>query len=322
MKEIIDFGVRLDKKMKRLRTAAINKKSRKAILDSVPLWKSRGLSPCRIIRILDFLMIYARFYGGDITHPREKRLISAIGDLEGSRYTPETKESLKSSVKEFYRYCGSPRQLDLIHKYVRSHRIPSGLTPSDLISHKEFNMIINNVYDVQERAFYEVLRFTGFRFGEARSIKKRDIRLSVVETGGSSRNVTLVSCTESKTRVRTVPVLEIMPALMRVCEDTDEDDNYIFPQQANSDYNRRLKRTVKQAGIRRRIWFHLFRHTRYSELCDRGVPESALKWYFGWCEDTRQASRYRHLTTGQMEMQFLLPQLTHSDEFGLHSKVV
>ena len=317
----VDWKKRLDKKIKKIESSDIDRRSRKAIIRSVRIWKSRGISNRRIVRILEFLYCFCGFYRGDITRIGESKLIDSLGRINDSKYSDETIESMKAAVKEFYRHCGTEKQLKLVMKHMIRHEPKSKLKPCDMITREEFIAINNNAANITERAFYELLRYSGLRFSEALSVRARDIKQYDITYNGKQFTLTYVSISDSKTNIRTVPILEIMPALINIWNAVPDDNCFLFPQQSDGTYNKKLRDTCRRAGITRRIWLHLFRHTRFTELSDMGIRDDIIKWFLGWSEDSKMPSRYRHLTIGQNERLFLLPQLTHHELFGTHNLI-
>ena len=56
-----------------------------------------------------------------------------------------------------------------------------------------------------------------------------------------------------------------------------------------------LKRLARKAGINKRIYPHLFRHSRASIYANK-LTEQQLKVYFGWTGDSKMAATYVHLS--------------------------
>lgn len=56
-----------------------------------------------------------------------------------------------------------------------------------------------------------------------------------------------------------------------------------------------LKELALKAGIRKRVYPHLFRHSRATHLASH-LTEAQMKQYFGWTQSSRMASTYVHLS--------------------------
>jgi integrase/recombinase XerD len=56
-----------------------------------------------------------------------------------------------------------------------------------------------------------------------------------------------------------------------------------------------LKQAVKSAGIKKRVYPHLFRHSRATLLANI-MSDSALKNYLGWTQGSKMAATYIHMS--------------------------
>jgi len=55
--------------------------------------------------------------------------------------------------------------------------------------------------------------------------------------------------------------------------------------------------TMKRSGMKKRVYPHLFRHSRATHCLANGwMNEAQCKVYFGWTPDSAMLSRYAHLT--------------------------
>jgi hypothetical protein len=53
---------------------------------------------------------------------------------------------------------------------------------------------------------------------------------------------------------------------------------------------------AKDANMTKKIYWHLIRHTRATEMARLGMQETAMKKCFGWTEDSAMIKRYTSLT--------------------------
>ena len=70
------------------------------------------------------------------------------------------------------------------------------------------------------------------------------------------------------------------------------------------DVRKALRASSKRAGITKRIYPHLFRHTRASILASR-VAEAPLESQMGWVPGTKQMATYVHLSGKQTDAAIL-----------------
>jgi ribosomal protein L40E len=60
-------------------------------------------------------------------------------------------------------------------------------------------------------------------------------------------------------------------------------------------------RRAKRAGIKKRIYPHLFRHTRVTHLLlNKQISEAQAKVYFGWVPSSTMFSEYSHLVSSDV----------------------
>jgi hypothetical protein len=65
-----------------------------------------------------------------------------------------------------------------------------------------------------------------------------------------------------------------------------------------------LKEIVDRAGIKKRVYPHLFRHSRATHLANH-LTESQLKQYLGWVQGSSMASVYVHLSGRDVDQALL-----------------
>jgi hypothetical protein len=65
-----------------------------------------------------------------------------------------------------------------------------------------------------------------------------------------------------------------------------------------------LKKIAKKAGIEKRVYPHLFRHSRATHLANK-LTEAQMKQYFGWTQSSKMASVYVHLSGRDVDQALL-----------------
>jgi len=62
-----------------------------------------------------------------------------------------------------------------------------------------------------------------------------------------------------------------------------------------------LERVVKKTGIQKRVYPHLFRHSRVTHLLrNKQINEAQAKVFFGWSPESGMLSEYDHLVSGDV----------------------
>lgn len=167
-----------------------------------------------------------------------------------------------------------------------------------LVTTDEYDALMAATDHPRLRAVLAALYESQARPGELLGLRLRDLdfreRYAQIRVSG-------------KTGERTIPLIRAIPYLrawLQVHPSRDDPDAPLFVRIYRGELGpitvdglqsafRRLRR---RAGLERRIHPYMFRHTRLTELADRGIGEFQLKVLAGWTASSRQAATYVHLS--------------------------
>lgn len=167
-----------------------------------------------------------------------------------------------------------------------------------LVTGDEYEFLMAATDHPRLRALLATLYESGARPGEMLGLRLRDLefqdRYAQIRVSG-------------KTGERTIPLVRAIPYLrawLQVHPARGEPDAPLFARVFGGQVGpltidglegifRRLR---SRAGLKRRIHAYMFRHTRLTELADRGLGEYKMKVLAGWTPDSRMAARYIHLS--------------------------
>ena len=105
-------------------------------------------------------------------------------------------------------------------------------------------------------------------------------------------------------RVRIIASVQVLAAWLQEHPDKDNPDAPLWPARlaryqpvpcAYPSILAMLRRASKASGIRKRIYPHLFRHSRATSLANK-LTEAQMKEYFGWTQGSEMAATYVHLS--------------------------
>jgi integrase len=203
-------------------------------------------------------------------------------------------------LKKFFRWCGREELVD----WFSVGNVKSKLSPMDLITEEEFEKMMNACTNSRDRALISLLYETGARIGEIGSMRVKDVTFD--EYGA------VIWLPRSKTVKRKLRVVYSARFLAEWLTDhplKDDPDAPLWIKLAGNrrlqameypDVRSQLKKIAKRAGIKKRIYPHLFRHTRATRLLAK-VPESIGAKYMGWVNGSKMVGVYVHLSSEDID---------------------
>ncbi len=172
----------------------------------------------------------------------------------------------------------------------------NSITPNS--SSPTAHRMIESASNPRDKAIIALLYDSGIRVGELLSLKKKSVDLD------SEPGHVVV---DGKTGMRKIPILFSAPYLAGYLEMErgKKPDDYLWTGIGtwkgsaklvdDSAIRKMLKIAAKRAGIGKRIYPHLFRHSRATYYANR-LTEQQLKALFGWTGDSRMVSIYVHMS--------------------------
>ena len=220
-------------------------------------------------------------------------------EVERGRITESSFEEVKKTLKKFFKWFGKEE----IVSWFSLKNVETKISPQDLITEEEFERMMTACMSSRDRALISLLYETGARIGEIGSMRIKDV--SFDEYGA------IVWLPKSKTKRRKLRVVYSARYLSEWLSDHPVEDpeaplwiklsgrNSLQPM-VYKDIHAQLRRICKRAGIKKRIYPHLFRHTRATRLLAR-VPESIGAKYMGWINGSKMVGVYVHLASEDVD---------------------
>ena len=225
-------------------------------------------------------------------------------------YSEWTRDTYLKMIRKFYRKTLPKRKFEALFEDVRIKQPRQKIQQSDLITVEEVKAMIDSCNNARDRAIFSTLYDSGCRIGELLLMKIRSVRF---DNYGAVLEVPF----EGKTGTRPVRIIGDSVPYLRAWLDNHPNRNDLnAPLFCNisegirgrtmtyDDVRKALKSSLKRAGITKRIYPHLFRHTRASILASR-VAEAPLEAQMGWVPGTKQMATYVHLSGKQTDMAIL-----------------
>ena len=271
----------------------IDEKSRNAIKDFVDEIKITGVTKHREYFYLVRLRIIHNEMQDKFLNPDKKSIIEMLLKFK-ERYSDATFKDYEQVLKRFYKWeLGSLP--DFIANLKFGHK-PSHDRKMELITRDDIDKMLDSCSNSRDKALISVMYDSGCRIGEILDLKIGDV---VYDEYGALLHV------HGKTGNRSVRIIGDSIAYLReYLKSKDDKDEYLFTgmkadtlhKQMQYTSARKILRSLKaRAGIEKKIYPHLFRHTRASMLASK-VPEAPLENQMGWVHGSKMTGIYVHLS--------------------------
>lgn len=313
--DIYDYNHKLDVIRQRLEKAPISERNKELIGMFDRACFMEGLSKPRRIKLISGLIMLAKVYlrkdFDQATKEDLKRVVMEIGSRED--YSPWTRHSYRVIIKKFYKWLNYGDEYKNVIEYpsivswlrcgLKKKEQPK-IKASDILTEAEVKRLLEAAEHPRDKAFICMLYELGARIGEIGGLAIREV---TKDTYGYIIDL------EGKTGHRT-PRIVISDPLITHWLNThpmkEKGDAPLWVMLGSRDKGKRMEyaafralilRLVEKAGIKKRVYHHLFRHTRVTHLLiNRQINEAQAKVYFGWVPNSTVLSEYSHLISNDV----------------------
>lgn len=297
--DIHNYKGRLERALRRIENAEdISRGNKKIILKFKDYCISEGIGLAKIERYLCDMQKYARMLKEDLNTATKEDLRRIIAELEQTDLSAETKKGFKIMLRKLYRFLEGIEEKGVYPERVKwiSIGIPNNhkKLPEELLTEDEMRRMIQQCDNTRDKALVAVLAESGCRIGEIGVLQIRNVSF---EEFGARLTV------RGKTGMRKILVINSVPYLQQwinqhSCNDDPESFLWIGSDNHFLCYNTLvgiIKDAAKSAGINKRIYSHLFRHSRATILASK-MSDSSMKHYLGWTQGSKMAGIYIHMS--------------------------
>ena len=305
--EIYNYDRRIETILKRINKSSIDQKNKAQILDFYNDSLSRGLSKARVFKYLYTMENVAKFLGMPFENTSKNDVALLVRKIESQDYADWTKHDYKVIIKVFYRFLRKTEDYPAEVKWIKASIKNSNVLPEEVLTEDEVKKLVECATSLRDKAFILVLYESGCRVGEILSLRIRNVQfddygavLIVSGKTGDRRVRIIASAPKLCSWLDNHLLRENMDAPLWVTLGT-RDRNDAFSYGAAKAM---LKDVAVRAGIKKRIYPHLFRHSRATFLANF-LTEAQLKQHFGWVQASEMASTYVHLSGRDVDSSLL-----------------
>lgn len=219
-----------------------------------------------------------------------------LAELRGRGLSTSTVKGYFAILKAAIRYLNEGENPPCLRGLKAGAKDSRVKTKGELLTETEYRRLLN-VMPLSKALVFRLLWDTGARPGEVLRLQREHLSFDHAQ----GREFVDLSFPDTKTgEPRTVPVVnrETLAALKSHLEATE--DGFLFPSPVHAGEALKpqglwsyLERAAKQAGIKKRVYPYLFRHTAATRRYN--APAGVRDRMMGWHSD--MARNYEHLAT-------------------------
>lgn len=280
---------------------------------------AEGLSAGRIYKCVNTLRLLSKMLRKSFDQATKEDIVALVAHIEQRPDLGEwARRDYKIILKHFYRWLkgydeGTPPEVRWI-KNLNHVENRNPIMPRDLLTPEEKTAMAAAAFNLRDKALIEVFSESGRRLGEILSLHMRDVEFDEL---GAKLSV------NGKMGEDFARIISSAPSLAIWLDHHPLRDNPDAPvwigfgarnrhkQMTHSCAAAVLKKIAKRAGIKRRVHFYLFRHTRIDET-QGFLTEAQQCMMFGWRFGSRMPGVYmkrygKHIDNAQLIMNGLTP---------------
>lgn len=296
--EVHGYRKKIENVLKRVRASSIDEASRASILELYRDCVVRNYSQARIIKYVGTVERIARMLGKPFDKVSKDDVVEFVRRIQVSELSDWTKRDYKIMLKMFFRWFRKSETYPEEVGWIKSNRTRKMSLPIELLTPEEVKRIAEAALHPRDKALALVLYESGCRIGELLSMRIKSVQFD--EYGARL-------LVDGKTGPRRVRILSSAPQLAVWLDCHPSRDDPEAPVWVSIGVKERgnvlsysgakevLKDTALKAGIKKRIYPHLFRHSRATHLANY-LTEAQMKEMFGWVQDSSMAATYVHLS--------------------------
>lgn len=288
--------------MRRLQSSNISSEDKAAIAELVEHLLVKGISKQRSVKYINHLLVLARTAGCYLGKLDKKGVETLVSRINAADYTEHTKHDYKIILKKYFQWLRKCNEEEQEYpeevRWIKTTFKKKRLVPEALLTPEELKMLAEAAENPRDKAFILTHYDGGFRIGETLSMKLLNVEFD---------KYSAVVRVDGKTGPRRVRLTFAAPALafwISIHPLRNEPDASLWVGVGTVGKNKPLsyagarallRRLARKIGLKKRIYTHLMRHSRATELANI-LTEAQMKEHLGWVPGSDMPSTYVHLS--------------------------
>lgn len=302
---IHNYEGKLQAKISNLKKSNLSTRNKELILEMGNDLVLDNLSKPRVMKYLEILTIFVKRVNKDLDTVTKEDLKKFVGEIQrNNNYSPWTKQTYKVIVRQFYKWHAGmrgtkkyPEIVDWISIRMNKSemRLPAD---GDMITDDEVKKMLNASHHPRDKALLAVLWESGARIGEIGNLKLKQVKFD--QHG-------VVLTVQGKTGSRPIRLIWCVPYLSTWIDshpDKNNNDANLWVNIGTRNHSEPMNYPAirkflielgKKVGVKKRIYAHLFRHSRATFMANH-LTEFQMNKYFGWIQGSDMPATYVHMS--------------------------
>ena len=286
--------------LKRLSKSSIVDENKEHIERFAKSCLAEGIGKLRVVKYIYTLIKVAEILNKDFMKASKEDIEQVVYEIESRDFSEWTKHDYRITIKKFYKWLkGDGEEYPPEVKWIKSKRNGKNhKLPEELITLDEVKALVEAAENPRDKAMFLTLYESGARVGELLNMKIKHVQFDKYGA------LIMLNGKTGMRRIRLIASVPAISAWLNAHPFKKDPEAWLWCSLATNYYGKRLsyalfdrilKRTVKKAGIKKKIHSHLFRHSRATELA-KNLTEAQLCQVMGWVQGSKQAATYVHLS--------------------------
>jgi len=297
--DIYNYAKHLEREICAIRESKVCTANKKKLIEYKDYLIARGLSLARTVKCIWTLRVLALLHGKPFETADKQDITRLVNLIEQKDLSAYSKHDYKLILKQFFKWLKDTDEYPELVKWIKVKKPKNRILPEELLTPDEVKALIRSAHHPRDKAFIAVLYESACRIGEMLKLKIKHVHPDrygaqlIVDGKTGPRRVRILSSSPLlATWLSNHPFRENPEAPVWICVGTSDWGKLLHHNGAA----RILKECAQRAGVNKRIYPHLFRHSRLTELARLGFNEFQLRTFAGWAMDSDEAAVYVHMS--------------------------
>jgi len=306
--DLYNFENRIDTALEKIsKDSGILEVNKGHISEFYQAQKLLGKSQARLSLYISKLGLLARFFNKDFRKATQKDFINFLNEYKKKYSLSQPKVA---TFKVFIRWLiGKKKYSEVIGDgrdcIIKADKGRDKILPNEILTFEEIIRMVDSSTNARDKCFLSILYDGGFRVGEVARLKIKDIHLD--SKGGRIAVTGKTGARES----RLLWSIKYIKAWLELHPARSDSEAFVFTKTGThknskepikyGEFQRIIKDSAKRAGIKKRTYCHLFRHSRTTDLLNRKVPTPIINMYMGWSDKSDMLANYSHASNKDVD---------------------